>query len=116
MPARRIVPVVPEPARIRRIERSFAWLDHRLLREGHLEQMSLVELAVYTFLVLAADASGVSFYNKATLTKKLGIDWDAFEGAKARLLERGYIAFRPHSPGDVDGTYQVLPIPAVVRS
>ncbi len=29
MPARKIVPVVPEPARIRRIDRSFAWLDPR---------------------------------------------------------------------------------------
>ena len=114
MPARKIVPIVPVPSRIRRIDRSFAWLDHRLLREGHLEQMSLVDLAVYVFLVLAADASGVSFYNKATLTKKLGIDWDAFEGAKARLLERGLIAFRPHSPGDVEGVYQVLPVPPAV--
>lgn len=111
MPARKVVPVVPEPGRIRRIEQSFAWLDHRLLREGHLEGMSLVDLAVYVFLVLASDARGVSFYNKATITKKLAIDWDDFEESKARLLERGYIAFRPFAPRDVDGFYQVLPLP-----
>lgn len=114
MPARKIVPVVPDASRIRRIQGSFAWLDHRLLREGHLERMTLLDLGVYVFLVLAADSRGLSFYNKATLTKKLQIDWDDFEGAKARLLERGYIAFRPFSPGDVDGFYQVLPLPALV--
>lgn len=111
MPARKVVPIVPDPGRIRRIRGSFAWLDHGLLRDVHLERMGLVELAVYVFLVLAADRNGVSFYNKATLTKRLSIDWDQFEEAKARLLERGYIAFRPFSAGDVDGFYQVLPLP-----
>jgi hypothetical protein len=112
MPARKVVPIVPDPSRIRRIQGSFAWLDHRLLREGHLEQMALVDLAVYVFLVLAADKNGISFYNKATASKKLGIDWDQFEESKARLLERGFIAFRPFAEGDVDGFYQVLPLPA----
>jgi hypothetical protein len=116
MALRKIVPIVPAPDRIRKIQGSFAWLDHRLLREGHLECLSLVDLAVYVFLVLAADARGLSFYSKASLTKKLQIDWDAFEGSKARLLERGYIAFRPFSPGDIDGFYQVLPLPEVPRA
>lgn len=111
MPARKIVPAVPDPARVRRIEGSFAWLDHRILRDGHLEQMALVDLAVYVFLVLAADSRGLSFYSKASIAKKLLIDWDDFEGAKARLLERGLIAFRPFREGDVDGVYQVLPVP-----
>jgi hypothetical protein len=114
MPAKRFVPVVPDPARIRKIQGSFAWLDHRLLREGHLEGLTLVDLAVYVFLVLAADSRGLSFYSKATITKKLQIDWDAFEGAKARLLERGYLAFRPFSIGDVEGVYQILPLPPSV--
>ncbi|HEV3028636.1 MAG TPA: hypothetical protein VG457_13745 [Planctomycetota bacterium] len=111
MAARKFVPVLPAPDRIRRIQGSFAWLDHRLLREGHLEHLTLVDLAVYVFLVLAADSRGLSFYSKASITKKLQIDWDAFEGAKARLLERGLVAFRPFAPGDIEGTYQVLPIP-----
>lgn len=113
MSAHKIVPVVPEPSRIRRIQGSFAWLDHRLLRDRHLERMTLVDLAFYVFLILAADRNGVSFYNKATLTKRLAIGWDEYEESKARLVERGYIAFRPFSPGDVDGFYQVLPLPRV---
>jgi hypothetical protein len=112
MPARRLVPIVPAPDRIRRIRGSFAWLDHRLLREGHLEQMSLVDMVVYLFLVLVADRNGVSFYRKDVICKRLGIDWDQFEESKARLLERGLIAFRPFVPRDVDGFYQVLPVPA----
>jgi hypothetical protein len=116
MAACKIVPIVPAPDRIRKIRGSFAWLDHRLLRDRHLEQLTLVDLGVYVFLVLAADRSGCSFYRKDVISKRLGIDWDAFEGAKARLLERGYIAFRPFSPGDVDGFYQVLPLPEAPRA
>lgn len=113
MPARKVVPIVPEPLRIRRISGSFAWLDHRLVRDDLLEQLSLLEIAVYVFLVLVADRNGVSFYRKDVISRKLGIDWSQFEEAKARLLERGLIAFRPFTKGDVDGFYQVLPLPEV---
>jgi hypothetical protein len=112
MTARKIVPILPDPLNVRRIRGSFAWLDHRLLRDGHLERLTPIDLAVYVFLVLAADRNGVSFYSKAALTKRLSIDWDEFEESKARLLERGYIAFRPFAAGDVDGFYQILPVPA----
>jgi hypothetical protein len=112
MLTRKRVPVVPAPGRVRRIQGSFAWLDHRLLREGHLERMTLTDLAVYVFLVLVADRTGTSFYRKDVACRKLGIDWSQFEESKARLLERGLIAFRPFSPRDVDGFYQVLPLPA----
>ena len=111
MPARKVVPIVPDPARIRRIQGSFAWIDHRLVRDGHLERLSIIDMAVYLFLVIVADANGISFYRKDLISKRLGIDWDQFEEAKARLLERGLIAFRPFASGDVDGFYQVLPLP-----
>lgn len=111
MPVRKIVPIVPDPGRIRRIQGSFAWIDHRLVRDGHLDRLSLADMAVYLFLVIVADANGVSFYRKDLISKRLGIDWDQFEAAKARLLERGFIAFRPFTAGDVDGFYQILPVP-----
>lgn len=116
MLSRKRVPVVPAPDRIRRIQGSFAWLDHRLLREGHVERMTLQDLAVYVFLVLAADRTGTSFYRKDVICRKLGIDWDEFEEAKARLLERGFVAFRPFTAHDVDGFYQVLPLPEKPRA
>lgn len=111
MPARRLAPVVPAPERIRRIRGSFAWLDHRLLRDGHLDRMSLADIAVYLYLVLVADRNGVSFYRKDVISKRLGIDWSQFEESKTRLLERGLIAFRPFAPRDVDGFYQILEVP-----
>lgn len=112
MPALKVRPVVPEPQRVRRIEGSFGWLDHRLLRDGHLEGMTLTDLAVYVFLVLAANRDGVSFYRKDVISEKLDIGWSDFEEAKRRLLERRLIAFRPFSPTEVDGFYQVMPLPA----
>jgi hypothetical protein len=111
MAARKVVPILPEPTKVRRIQGTFAWLDHRLLREGHLERMTLEDVALYVFLVLAANREGCSFYRKDQACKKLGIDWDQFEESKARLLEKGYIAFRPFRAGDVDGFYQVLGVP-----
>lgn len=89
MAARKVVPILPEPTKVRRIQGTFAWLDHRLLREGHLERMTLGDVAVYVFLVLAANREGCSFYRKDQACKKLGIDWDQFEESKARLLEIG---------------------------
>lgn len=112
MPALKVRPIVPNPGRVRRIEGSFGWLDHRLLRDGHLEWMTLADLAVYVFLVLAADRTGVSFWRKDVMAQKLDIGWSDFEAAKRRLLERELIAFRSFSPGEVDGFYQVLPLPA----
>jgi glutathione S-transferase len=104
-------PVVPEPGRVRRIGRSFAWLDHRLAREGYLERMTLADLALYVFLVLAADRDGVSYYRKEVIANRLGIDWGQVEEAKARLVAMDLVAFRPFSPREVNGFYQVLPLP-----
>ena len=40
----------------------FIWLDHRLVRERHLERCSTEALALYLFLVTVADAKGLSYY------------------------------------------------------
>lgn len=107
---------VPRPDRIRKIDGSFAWIDHRLIRNGHLERMTLEEIALYLFLVLVADRSGVSFYRKDVISNKLGLDWDQFETAKRRLIDKGLIDFESYRPGQVDGFYQVLPVPSVATS
>jgi hypothetical protein len=51
--------IVPRPELVRRIAGSFGWLDHRLLRDGHLARLTLEDVGVYVFLVLAADRNGV---------------------------------------------------------
>jgi hypothetical protein len=102
---------IPRPEDIRKIEGSFAWLDHRLLREGHLQRLTLEDLGVYVFLVLAADRTGCSFYNHEKISLALGLSWEKFQDSRQRLIERDFIAFEPFHPGDADGYYQVLRVP-----
>lgn len=103
--------VVPRPESVRQIEGSFGWLDHRLLRDGHLQRLTLESLGVYVFLVLAADKTGSSFYNHERICLHLGLSWDQFSEARDRLVELGFIAFEPFRPNAVNGWYQVLPLP-----
>lgn len=102
---------VPQPDHVRRIRGSFAWLDHRLLREGRLERLTLEDLGVYVFLVLAADRDGVSYYNHEKICRALGLEWEEFREARDRLVERDLIAFEPFRLESANGIYQVLPLP-----
>jgi len=102
---------IPQPQTIRRIEKSFAWLDHRLLRDGFLKVMTPSEHSLYLFLVLAADRDGVSFYRQEKIADALGLDYGEFRRARRRLIERGLIAFAPYHEHTPNGYYQVLPVP-----
>lgn len=113
--AHRFKPKAPQPDRVRRIEGSFAWLDHRLLRHGFLERLTLEDLGVYLFLILAADREGTSWYRKEKICDALGLSWSQFEQARRRLIERGLIAFEPYRAGGVNGVHQVLPLPERVQ-
>ncbi len=101
---------LPQPQRVRRIEKSFAWIDHRLLRSGFLPVMTHQDQSLYLFLVLAADRNGVSFYRKEKICDCLGLDFQQFEVAKDRLIGMGLIAFQPYSILSPNGFYQVLPV------
>jgi len=46
-------PIVPQ--RRRRIPRQFSWVDHRLVRDGHVQGRSAHALALYLFLVTVSD-------------------------------------------------------------
>jgi hypothetical protein len=101
---------IPQPQRVRRIDKSFAWIDHRLLRNGFLQVMIHQEQALYLFLVLAADRHGVSFYRKEKICDAVGLDWSEFEVARDRLIDFKLIAFEPYSALSPNGHYQVLPV------
>jgi hypothetical protein len=105
-------PVIPEPDRVRKVAEGFGWLDHRLLREGWLEQMMTSEIAVYVFLVLAADRHGVSFYRREKIARILGLDIAEVARALGLLVKRGLVAFKPFSGASPDGFHQVLDVPA----
>ena len=91
---------IPQPQRVRRIEKSFAWIDHRLLRNGYLQVMSHQDQALYLFLVLAGDRHGVSFYRKEKILRCPGPGLGPVRGGPRsahrpeadclRGLQRGY--------------------------
>jgi len=100
-------PVVPQ--RRRRIPPQFSWVDHRLVRDGHIEGRSPEALALYLFLVTVADADGLSWYSEAALCRVLSWAPPQLAQARAELREADLIAYRKP-------LYQVLdlsPTPAV---
>ena len=103
--------VIPRPDRVRSIRGSFSWLDHRLIREGHLDKLTREEFSLYAFLVLVGDRKGVSFYGLEKICRDLDeMDWGDFHRARKRLIECGLIAFQPFRTHDPNGFYQVLPL------
>lgn len=101
---------IPQPQKVRRIESSFAWIDHRLMSNGYLSVMTHQDLVLYLFLVLAADRNGVSFYRKEKICEAISLDFRQFEIARDRLIEFKLIAFEGYTVLSPNGYYQVLPI------
>ena len=92
---------LPEPGRCRRVPEHFSWVDHRLVRDGHVERCGSPALALYLVLNTVADADGVSYYGERTLCRML--HWTPLElrGARRQLQQVGLIAWR-------EPFYQVL--------
>ena len=103
---------IPQPKNIRNIKGSFAWIDHRLMRNGFMETMTHQDIALYLFLILVADKNGVSFYRKEKICEAVSLDFSQFEIAKDRLINMKLIAFESYSVLSPNGYYQVLPIEA----
>lgn len=105
MASRRRAP--PEPIRadrVRAIQGSFAFLQSRFLHDGFLAQLTHAELALYVFLVLAADRRGVSYYTYDRICETVHLTVDAYVQARNALIQLDLLAF--------DGTYfQVLSLP-----
>jgi len=101
---------IPQPQNIRKIKSSFAWIDHRLLRNGFLQVMTHQEVALYLFLVLVADRNGVSFYRKEKMCDALDLDFKQFDIARDRLINLKLVAFEAYTVLSPNGYYQILPI------
>lgn len=95
------------PDRLRRIDgQSFAFLPHRLLRDGFLASLTPDEQRLYLFLVLAADREGISFYSCDRIGSILQMVLDDYIDARNGLLAKDLLAF--------DGSrFQVLSLPPV---
>jgi hypothetical protein len=92
------------PDRIRKINGTFGFIEHRFLKEGFFFTLTHCELLLYLFLVLVADRHGLSFYSYDKMCTLLRISVDEFILARDGLMEKDLIAF--------DGrTFQVLSLP-----
>lgn len=87
-------PLVPRS--VRKIAGSFAFIEHRLLRDGFLESLTYHELALYFFLILAADRNGISFYGYDRICTTLDLLLDDYILARNALIEKDLIAFDGH--------------------
>jgi hypothetical protein len=82
------------PGRLRKVPKSFSWIDHRLVSDGHIERCSHAAGILYLFLVCVGDDKGVSYYGDQTLMKKLSIGPGTFENARADLIRMGLVAWQ----------------------
>ncbi|HDZ24653.1 MAG: hypothetical protein DRI65_18440 [Chloroflexota bacterium] len=98
-------PLVPH--RVRKINGSFAFIEHRFLRDGFWSSLDHHELVLYLFLVMVGDRNGISFYCYDRICTLLRISVDDYILARNALIEKDLIAF--------DGrVFQVLSLPEKV--
>ena len=86
------VPIAAQ--RIRKIPRHFSWIDHRLVRDRHIENCSHAAAALYLFLVTVGDAKGLSYYGDPSITKRLSMHQSTLNEARANLIRAGLIAWK----------------------
>ncbi len=92
------------PERVKKINGSFAFIEHRFLRDGFLASLSHQELLLYLFLVLAADRHGLSYYSFDRICTLLQMATDDYIEARNGLIDKDLLAF--------DGyLFQVLSLP-----
>jgi hypothetical protein len=94
------------PERVRKVPAQFSWVDHRLVRERHIERCDVHAAALYLFLVTVADAQGLSYYSDASVARRLSMDPSRLVRARAELIRLRLVAYeRP--------LYQVLALDSV---
>ena len=83
-------PIAPK----RRIPPQFSWVDHRLVRDGHLQGRSVEALALYLLLVTVSDADGLSWYGASALCRMLSWTPEQLRDVRDELGEAGLLAYR----------------------
>lgn len=90
--------------RVRTVNGSFGFLEHRFLRDGFWETLDHHALLFYVFLVLVGDRKGLSYYPYDKISNLLKITVDDYIDARNDLIKKDLIAF--------DGRlFQVLSLP-----
>ncbi len=86
------LPIVAQ--RIRKVPKHFSWIDHRLVRDRHIENCTHAAAALYLFLVTVGDAKGLSYYGDKSIRRHLCMDQCALQDARANLINIGLIAWQ----------------------
>jgi len=95
--------------RIRKVPAQFSWVDHRLVRDRHIDRCSHAAATMYLFLVTVGDGQGISYYADRSICQRLRMDQHTLTAARDNLLTAGLIAWK--TP-----LYQVLSLqPDTVR-
>ena len=102
--AKRIEKKPLEPQRIRKITSSFAFIEHRFLRDGFWSTLDQHQLLLYVFLIIVADRNGLSYYSYDKICTLLKITVDEYIVARDALIEKDLIGFDGH-------LFQVLSLP-----
>ena len=95
--------------RLRRVPESFSWVDHRLVREGHIRRIGLEAQALYLFLVTVCDGEGLSYYSDGKTTRLLGMSEEQLAKGRRELIRAGLVAWE-------HPLYQVLDLDAPVHA
>lgn len=93
------------PTRVRKIQGSFSFLEHRFLRQKFFENLTQHELLLSLFLALASDRHGISYYSYDRICSITGITLDEYICVRNGLIDTDLLAF--------DGFFfQILSLPA----
>lgn len=82
------------PERLRHVPRQFSWIDHRLVRDRHIQGPSPSALSLYLFLCTVGDARGMSYYSDGAAGGLLEFSADQLRDARGELMQAGLIAYR----------------------
>jgi len=93
------------PQRLRKVPRQFSWVDHRLVRDSHIDDLNHAAAALYLFLVTVGDHQGLSYYSDAIVIQRLCMDEGTLQQARINLIQADLIAWKKP-------LYQVLSIQA----
>lgn len=87
--------------RVRKIPKSFSWVDHRLVKDKFIDACSHAQATLYLFLVCVADSKGLSYYGDKSVMTRLSMDQRTLKQARSGLIKIGLIAWK-------EPIYQVL--------
>jgi len=90
--------------RIRKIQGSFAFVEHRFLQGGFWSKLSKNELLLYLFLIMASDRNGISYYGYEKIISYIKVSLDDYVLARDSLIKKDLIAFDSRQ-------FQVLSLP-----